>query len=423
MLTSNTKRFVMLLLVLLQVFSSVFFVPGIESYGGSVFRVLLTAFSIYLVISYGLRLTSMSAKKAIYACVILALWMLISIAQSHNVRLGIQQVSYIFTISLLIYTFDYLVQTEQDMRFLAKSIVFVGWIVTAFSVHELLTGNHLFHSQLLTISESDASLAYVAQDTAWFTFSNPNDLGVHLVFCSISAFFAMRSRRDFALYAFSSIFFVYLSFELDSRLALIAFAVFLLVFVVCNIQGNSLKIFAASVSASIIGLAFVLAALIYVDDAEFLDVSTFVRLKLLASAITMASESLFFGTGVGNFEADMWSGGWTAMTYGIVNPHNAMGRLLAENGIIGLLLFGFLLFGPLLIIMRAQHSSRTGALTAAFVTSLPLLLSVGSDPLSASTLQLAIAVCWAFSRQSGTKLFDQHRRPVPASKTTQPHRA
>lgn len=418
MLSHNTKRFFIILLVSLQVFSSVFFVPGIEDYGGSLFRVVLIIISLYFLSYSGFNSTNIVVKRSIYVCLLLISYMIASLFISYDFRSGFQHISYVFNLVLLIYSLDSFVESNDDIQFLAKCIIFVGLIVAIFSLYELQTGIHLFDSQLLSVSESSASLSYVSQDTAWFTFSNPNDLGVHLVFCIMISFIILKNKTNIVLYYVYALFLIYLTFEVESRLALLAIIVFMNIQLIYKIQKTSKMIFFTAFLASFVGFALVIFFVIYADRMEFIDVSTFVRLKLILSAVDMASNSLFLGVGVGSFETVMKSDGWASVTYGIVNPHNAMGRIFAENGLIGLLLFGFIVFGPLMMLARVRQPSQIGRFVAAFVTALPLLLSVGSDPLSASTLQLAIAVCWVGCRLAISNPLDLHRTLIISERSS-----
>jgi O-antigen ligase len=181
-------------------------------------------------------------------------------------------------------------------------------------------------------------------------------------------------------------------------LAIVAVPIFIAVLATALPQRQASITALLATLASVTGATLVMLSLVFIEEAEFFDVSTFIRLQLISSGVEMAARTFFLGIGVGGFETEMWIRGLVGQTYGIINPHNAIARMLAENGAIGVALYGYLLFGPILTISRAGPNSRVAAFTAAMAVSLPLLLSAGSDPMSSSSLQLAIAFVWISCR-------------------------
>lgn len=395
----NTRQLILALIAATQIFSPVLFVPGAENIGGSVFRLVLILTAGVLALKEGFRPISFWPRRALSAGMLLAAWMMISLMWTPDLQAGIKQIIYLAAVLMLIYVLDALIRSKHELIMFARTIWILGIVVSLLAFYELRSGNHFFRSAMQNVAESDRSLNYISENQAWFTFGNPNDLSVHIILsCFISGLLFGRSiPRNILVFGFW-VFAIYLAIELDARITLVALAAFAGVGCIALLQRKT------SATALFVGMTILVGAgtlvfgLIFIDRAEFLDVSTFVRLKLVASAAEMASQTFFLGIGSGGFESEMWFGGFIGSTYGIVNPHNGIGRILAENGILGLSLFGFLLFGPVIALGRSVRTTQLSAFVAGMMLGLPLLFSVGSDPLSASSLQLAIALLWVACR-------------------------
>lgn len=385
---NHINTFLIFLIVGLQVFSPVLFVPGGEAFGLSVFRLLVFSLGIFIYFKFGIVHNSDWEKTFLTVNTVLIIWLFFSIFWSENFSSGIKHVAYFSTILMLSYVFTYFVRFPNGFRTIALFISAIGLAIIFISFYEINTGVHLFRSSLQDVSELDRSLSYVTENQAWFTFGNPNDLAVHIAVCCFVTLMFSKSKIYSIIYFAMSF---YIVNALDSRIvviALIAFLMFYLLFYYQKIP--SLIVKTAFASLLVGGFAF-LVILSQASRVEFLDVSSFVRLQLITSAVDMARQSFLVGIGAGGFESEMWRGGYLARTIGITNPHNGFGRLLAENGIIGLSLFLVMLLLPLLIIRKARQDSGLIASVASATIVMPLLFSVGSDPLSSSSLQLAMA--------------------------------
>lgn len=392
-------RAILLLIAVTQIFSPVWFVPGAEEYGLSMFRVVLLLTTGVLVITTGFRRVSLWPRRALIAGTLLAAWMLGSLLWSPELQEGVRQLSYVAVIVMLIYVVETLTRNANDFLWFSRVIVWLGVGIVLFSLYELQTGEHLFRSSLQEIAEMDRSMSYITENQAWFTFGNPNDLAVHLAFCGFvyAMMFNRTSVQNVLIFSFFAVV-IYISNELDARIVIISLLVFAGLSGVASLQRQMLANAYLTGLALLSGFLLLVMALMFVDRAEFLDVSTFIRLKLVASSIEMALRTLLVGIGAGAFESEMWFSGFVGETYGIVNPHNAMGRMLAENGALGLALLGYLLLGPVIALGRSGRSTRFSAFVAGASVGLLLLFSVGSDPLSSSSLQLAIAFMWVACR-------------------------
>lgn len=394
---SSVGAITIFLIAILQVFSSVFFVPGGEDYGLSIFRIFVLSVSILIFLRLGLEGLSSYEKRCLLLIFIFIIWMIVSLFWSENFLIGVKHVAYFSTILLLTYTLFYLVKSRNQINFLLSSVSIIGLAIFSASFYEINTGNHFFRSSLQDVSELDRSLSYITENQAWFTFGNPNDLAVHIAICCFSTIMFSKSRAYSISYLFIGL---YLVNQLDSRIVIIALVMFTVLYLLFSYQKISRVIERTSLLVIFMGALAFLFVLWQVDQVEFLDVSSFVRLQLIASAFDMAQHSFLVGIGVGGFEAEMWRGGYLARTIGIANPHNAFGRLLAENGVLGLMLFVYMLFLPLFAIRRAPQASQLVAAIASSVIVIPLLLSVGSDPMSSSSLQLAIALMLVGARSA-----------------------
>ena len=385
-------------LAITQVFSSVWFVPGGEGIGGSVFRVLLLLLVGVLALTTGLRDVSALTRRGLLAGVLLIGWMMLSLAWSENVAGGLRQISYVATTVMLIYVLEVLVRGIRDFSFLSAVIVLSSIGIVCFAFYEIQTGNH-FSSALLNIDDHDSSLSYITQGLAWFTFGNPNDLAVHVMFgCFVAAvYLSGLDWRGLMVIVFIGVC-IYLADQLRARLAMGSMAAFVGVF--CASFAHRKASFGALAAgcASVVGALLVVSALALKDRVEFVDTSSFVRLQLLTAAIEMSVNTFFAGIGVGSFETHVSVEGIASKTYGVLSPHNAIGRMLAENGVIGVALFGYLIFGPLAGLRQYVRQTRLSAFVAASIAALPLLFSAGSDPMSASTLSFFVATVWVAAR-------------------------
>ncbi|MGQ3099495.1 MAG: O-antigen ligase family protein [Sphingopyxis solisilvae] len=416
-LSQPYRQILMVMIAVTQIFSSVLFVPEGENYGASVFRVLLVILAIVFFVTNGISSVSRWPGRAMAVAAILCLWMLMSLAWTPDLVTGVKQSSYVITFFCLMYVIENIIIEKDDLLFLFKTVSFFGVIIAFASIYEMETGNHFFRSSIQDAADFDMSMLYIQEGTAWFTFGNPNDLTVHLAVCAFSFYLVCYSRSNLMKFLYFVYFstMIYMSYILESRIVLVAIILFI---AVCFVVGKLRRPMAVAllVKAVLVGSSVVLiAALTLADRVEFLDVSGFIRLQLILSAIAMFFQTILLGIGTGGFESEMWTGGFFGLTYGIANPHNALARILAENGIIGISLFGFLLIGPVIAIGSARGVNRETAFVAGLTVAMPLLLSSGSNPLGASSLQLAIALLWVACRFTG-----RDARSASAHPTTQP---
>ncbi len=385
---NHINAFLIFLVIGLQVFSPVLFVPGGEAFGLSVFRLVVFSLGLFIYFKFGIAHNSDWEKTFLTLNVFLILWLLFSIFWSANIASGIKHVAYFSTILMLAYIFTYFTRFSNAFRIISLSVSSIGLAIIFISFYEISTGLHLFRSSLQDVSELDRSLSYVTENQAWFTFGNPNDLAVHIAICCVVTLMFSKSKIYSIIYFALSF---YIVNALDSRIVVISLLAFLFFYMIFYYQRIPSLIVKTAFAAVFIGGAAFLLILSQASRVEFLDVSSFVRLQLITSAVDMARQSLLVGIGAGGFESEMWRGGYLARTIGITNPHNGFGRLLAENGIVGLSLFLAMLFLPLLAIRKANQNSGLIAAVASATIVMPLLFSVGSDPLSSSSLQLAMA--------------------------------
>ncbi len=397
------RRPLLALIAVSQIFSPVLFVPGGESLGLSFFRLVLLLAGIALGISVGMRNVSFWPRRILTIGALLAGWMSISLIWSLDIPSGIRQLSYLLTMLLLLYVIENIVIDRRDFFYFAKVMTWSCAIILLLSFYELQTGIHFFRAALQDMAESDLSQSYIAQDQAWFTFGNPNDLAVHVAMTLfLAALFIGRSAPATVgvLVLIAGV--TYLADALDARITIIAIAAFLAIYGAGAIAKRGPTLALLVIAAIVTGAALLGLGLALMDRAEFLDVSTFIRLQLISSGMQMMTETFFVGIGAGGFESEMWAGGFVGRTYGIVNPHNGLIRMAAENGIVGLVILAFILIGPVVAIHRTGRTGRLAAFVAGVTVAFPLLFSVGSDPLSSSSLQLALAFLWV-----GCRLMDE----------------
>lgn len=417
-LSLTYRRFALALIAVTQIFSSILIVPGGEGSGASVFRVLVLLLAASFFFTVGVSSVSRWPGRAIGVAAALSIWMMMSLAWTPDVLSGIKQTSYLITILFLLYVIENTVKDREDFVYLCKVVSVLGVVIAILSIYESETGNHFFRSSIQDAADFDMSKLYIQDGIAWFTFDNPNDLTVHLALCCFSLVIweNVSIVSKFLYISYFSIV-LYVCNLLESRIILFSIILFI---VMCLAIGKMRRPVAVGLLTKgvLIGSGLMmLLALVLSAQVEGLDVSGFIRLQLIWSSIVMFFQTYMLGIGTGGFEAEMWTGGFFGATYGFANPHNAMARILAENGIIGIALFGFLLVGPAIALSSARVVNRTTAFVAGMTIAMPLLLSSGSNPLSASSIQFAIALLWV-----GCRFLDSNTLLVPTDATNQPIR-
>jgi hypothetical protein len=384
----------------LQVFSSFLFVPGLESFGGSVFRIALLGMAALLFASSGLSRTSAPVRQAMLATAALVGWMSLSLMWTTDMASGVRQISYVFTALLLLFVLDEFIQRGRELSFAFICAILIGVGIAIFAFYEIRTGNH-FYSSLLEIDDYDTSLSYVTDNSAWFTFGNPNDLSVHLaMLIFMAAMYITKSGWDKIGYVFFAGTFLYLIIFQHSRLVAASVFVFSIVFFLSLTWRRMTLGTGLAVSSVLLTFIFMALMVLFRDRIDAIDTSSFIRLELLSSSARMSAGSFFMGAGSGSFESTIIREGLTGRTYGVLSPHNAFGRVLAENGLIGLGLFLYIVVGPLFVVAPDDATTRLRAFVVGSVVALPFLLSAGSDPISASSMTMFIALVWIAARVS-----------------------
>lgn len=391
MLSWQYRRLIIVVILILQIFSSQLNIDFIDIAGLNFFRITLFVIAIFLFVANGFRTMIYTARMAVGTCVALALLMFVSLGWSEDIQSGLRQISYVVTLLSMIYTMSFLILSKQEFKSVCHLLIFLGMAIALIAYYEITTGTHWFESSIQQIAYFDNSLAYITDNLAWFTFDNPNDLSVHLVLCSIFGMMAYRSSIfTYVGYVMAGS----IAYLLDARLVLAVLAAYALMFLVSIILLRPRRFYVSLLGYAAVGVAVIFLALQLVGNLEAIDVSIFIRSELVWSAFEFARSTYFFGIGAGAFESEMWHSGFVGLTYGIVNPHNAFARMLAELGVLGFAAFTFLVVGPIVYIWRARLIDVEARVLVLVAIVLPLLFSIGSDPLAASSLQLAIALLW-----------------------------
>lgn len=394
-ISSPMRQFLIFIIVVAQVFSPVTALPIIGEYGINAFRVILLLLFLYFVISKDNIKLAPPVSYGYKICVALIFVIAMSFVWAYDLENGIRIFSYFITIYLLIFILPRIVYDDSDLNFFSYSILLVGLLILIASYYEFITGQHFFRSSLQDSVDLDPAQAYILENLAWFTFDNPNDLAVHLAFSFIPIVWLFKKHPIYIIGV--PVYFMVLMLFLDvlgARLSMLGLAFyFISVFIISMIRYH-FTLVSIYVTLLFLTASSIILSAIYVDSMEFVDISTFIRMKLLESAIAMSAGTYFIGIGVGDFEIEMWSSGFIATTYGIVSPHNAFGRILAENGVIGLSLFICLVFFPAFFSMQTKIISKASIIVVSGAPFVALLLSSGSNPISSSSLQLSIVYLW-----------------------------
>jgi O-antigen ligase len=394
--SNNVFNYIALFALLItQIFSAVFYVPGLEGFGISYFRVFIFILGIIFLFKYGFKI-DVPIVKTIFFIGLLTAFMGISLLWTPDKIEGLRQISYYISIAFIMYCLFFLCENNYDKEKILKITFILGMFILLFAIYELQTGFHL-NSQILDRVANDPSQEYILEGQAWAMFGNPNDLAVHLALACISGFWlAINSGKITMIVA--SIFVLcvmYVLINMSTVLTAISIVLFFIVYFALKFgrfSFNIIAVFVVFVALSVIILKYDYFNQIFSNEVYFEEnLSMSVRFRLLAISADMALSTVLVGIGSGGFEAYMQSSSYIQWTHFIVSPHNAFGRILAENGIIGLLILLSLVFAPMRICLKSSSLNANQRVIVASVAVMPFLLSIGSNPISSSSLQLWIA--------------------------------
>lgn len=386
-----------------QVFSAVLFVPGLQELGFSALRGVTLLVAVVFFGRFGWSRTTPALNLGLGAMVLLLLWMIVSLEWSQDFSAGIRQVSYMATVILLTYVLGSMLNTPDEFRLFARLFLLVGVFVAAFTFYESETGVHLFESKTYQDLLNDPALKYAVDGVAWFTFGNQNGLAVHLAIVAMMVPIATKNTLVSIVIALIVIpVALYLTiFPLSARLSTVSIVVY---FLVCSFLSTRRRLtpYATLILLAplliICGLAasdFILA------NFHIPDYSSELRVQLLSAGVEMATRTLGVGVGAGGFPDYMVTSGLQKQVGDLVDPHNGFGRILGENGLIGLLVFIYIIVGPATVVERSGEVSAFGVfILAAVICTMPLL-SINSDPLASSSQQLLIALTWTATKFVG----------------------
>lgn len=285
----------------------------------------------------------------------------------------------------------------------------------AIGMWEVITGSHLAE----TTGEGDA---YVFSATAISaTLGNPNNFGVFILGCTPAILALLAGRRNlFGLMALASIFAFafFLALNTESRgavyglLAVLAVSAFALIlfdigyFIVAAFLGlvgaaSAVAIFPARV-------ATLIDPLIAKENAK----SDELRRNLTRDALRYFEDSAFLGKGLEGFQPTLDTDP-VRLASKTLPAHNTIAQVAAEQGIVGLLLFGGVLATCLTMVLSRRANQHQRRLQFEALTMLPALAAamlVTSYFLNHTELWLwlgyLLCLRWNFAR---------HASPTPPS--------
>jgi O-antigen ligase len=397
------KTIFLLLIVFTQVTSAIFFLPGVIDLGASYFRLILFLSALFFILPQNYRLSE-SAIQPIYVLTFLAFYMSAGVFFSANINGVFREVSYVLETILIIHVLDHLIRQDGDIVFVARLFATVAAFIALYAYYEIETGNHLntnFHPLDFVTPE----LQYRLVGQAWVIFGNPNDLCVHLILGFCTSVYALLKRKhffDLLLSLFLCISVISISTSLSSRTVILSAAVFILTLVLYRQSKKMLLISGAAVVVALIyyGDQFTMLLTFQNADNFTTDHSSIIRARLFFISLDMFKESFGFGMGAGSFEEFVVNKGYFNWTSGIVNPHNAYGRVIAESGWLGYLAFMFVLVFPFFSTLRNLRPSVENALIISGTTVLIFALTVSSNPFSSSSIHLFVGIIWVLLRIS-----------------------
>jgi hypothetical protein len=408
----RSQKLILCALLFLQIFSAMWFLPGMQGFGLSYFRILLAILFVYFMSVNGLKNNHKMIKQCLYILFSIIIIMTISLLWSKDIDNGFRQISYFISTLALLYVLDNLIKDKSIFIFCCKLIIALGFAICIFSFYELNTGYHLY-SNILEIVANDLTLAYILENQAWATFGNPNDLAVHLTIC-ISAYFMYAKYfklLDVMMLIFFVISLIFIFININARLSIFCIIAFISIFYALKMPSviRNITIYFCIFTFLVI-ITYYSTSAQYIYSKEYNttgDLSLLVRARILLMSGEMALSSFLIGIGTGGFEAYIINSGMHQWTHFIQNPHNAFGRIFGENGVIGLILFILFVFPQYGRLSEKYPWTSERRAVAASVIILPLLLSSGSNPMSSSSLQTWIALLWV-----GSRVFSEHAQLI-----------
>lgn len=382
-----------------QVLSAVLFVPGLQEIGFSALRAVTLVLALIVFARFGWSRIAPALSLGLGAMAFLLLWMTISLAWSQDFSAGIRQISYMATVLLLTYVLASMLNTPDDFRLFARLFLLIGAVVAAFTFYEVETGVHLFESKTYEDALNNPAQHYVVEGVAWFTFGNQNNLAVHIVIVAMMVTIVARKSLTgfFIALAVASVA-LYLATVLSARLAAVSIVVYFGAYVFLSTR-RRLTAYSTLISlAPLLIICGLVASDFILANFQIADNSSEIRVRLLSASIEMVTRTLGVGVGTGGFSDYMASSGLQGQAGDFVDPHNGFGRVLGENGLMGLLVFMYIIFGPAFTVERSGAVSAYSVFILAVLVCMAPILSIASDPLASSSQQLLIAITWTATK-------------------------
>jgi O-antigen ligase len=264
--------------------------------------------------------------------------------------------SYKYATGILLFLAASSLTPENSIRTL-RAIVWAALIISFLAAYQYFFGfqNLLLYLSLKKITDPFV-LDYISRKRVFFPFVTPNILAGYLIM-AIPLTFSLKKR---ILYLIPLTAALLLTESLGAMLSL--FAV-IIIFVYLRSTRKRKYIFFLSGMAVVIGLIFVLRSL---SQSTHLQpaYSTAMRLSYWTETIGIIKSHFLFGVGIGNFNL-------TVSRY----AHNSYLQLWAEAGILGLILFLWLVGAVLRSsLKRIPESQQRDLIVCLFCANLSFLL-------------------------------------------------
>ncbi len=274
---------------------------------------------------------SKEVKNILFLSGSLVFYSFITILWSQDLLISFKYSIYLLLTWLLYFLFLIFLQNHKSIYNFYKSMVYFSIIVMAISLIEIFFGFHLLNSE-----HNFHSLAIKSYIPTAF-FQNENLLGTYIVLWVIPFLYSYlynNNPKNLSVWLML-ILYLYVLLETSSRANFLALIIgFIYIFVFLLNKKKSFFIF-------LIIFPFLFFAFLQLnsllDESEYENItSVSIRLDLSIFAIKIFFDSFLLGAGAGSIELLVKNNNFD---FGITNIHNYWLEILANFGIIGLLLY------------------------------------------------------------------------------------
>lgn len=304
---------------------------------------------------------------------------MVTLGLAYSQDMGIALKRYLATYLPLILIYMISKNLNKDSCvFLARSIVFLGALVSVFMIVEFFTKRNFIYEYVLW--NGYYNLAFY-KGRAFGAFGHPTIAGSFLTMCLPFAWVYLRDKRGGVNLISGSIIFIVISVAIAATLSKMALIVMLVIYLWYARQKDRY------INKLLLITFFILTAVIFLKAAVFTDkfgpgfsvIAVTYRLKSLSAAIGMIKEHPFIGAGLDHFRLLYLNYlNNPGVKYDLRIPDNMYLTVLAETGAVAFISFSVFIYAlvkrALMALKKMRDSSEKILLSAALVSFIGALI-------------------------------------------------